>query len=332
MNWAYSSLIFALFTILVDLSLAAPRPRIFIDGSSTVFPISEAMAEEYQTLKRGRVLVTVGVSGTGGGMKKFCRGQIDLANASRVISPEEKKKCESQGIRFYEIPVAYDALTVMVHPSNTWVNELSLEELHRIWASDSQNKIRKWSQVRSGWPEQDLHLYGPGTDSGTFDYFTEVVNGKAKSSRGDYSASEDDNVLLQGMLQDPLALGYLGFAYYKPFKNKLKAVPIINPRTQKAVLPSESTVSDGSYFPLSRPLFIYINAKALLDKEYLREFVTYYLDSAPTIVPDTGYIPLSPKSYNLAKKIISLKREGSYAHEAQMRSLEALLAQFLHAQ
>ncbi|MCX7675729.1 MAG: hypothetical protein N2Z70_07865, partial [Bdellovibrionaceae bacterium] len=165
-----------------------------------------------------------------------------------------------------------------------------------------------------------------------FDYFTEVVNGKAKSSRGDYSASEDDNVLLQGMLQDPLALGYLGFAYYKPFKNKLKAVPIINPRTQKAVLPSESTVSDGSYFPLSRPLFIYINAKALLDKEYLREFVTYYLDSAPTIVPDTGYIPLSPKSYNLAKKIISLKREGSYAHEAQMRSLEALLAQFLHAQ
>ena len=311
---------------------AAPRPRLFIDGSSTVFPISEAMAEEYQTLKRGKVLVTVGISGTGGGMKKFCRGQIDIANASRTISHEEQEKCHKQNIRFFEIPVAYDALTVLVHQSNTFVKELSIEELQLMWASTSQNKIRKWSQIRASWPDQEFHLYGPGPDSGTFDYFTEIINGKAKSSRGDYAASEDDNILVQGMLRDPLALGYLGFAYYKPFKNKLKAVAIINPLTQKAVLPSETTVRDSSYFPLSRPLFIYVNVQSFTEKPFVREFVSYYLDSAEHIVADTGYIPLSKKAYALAKKIIALRREGSYGQQAHRRSLEAVLSEFLNAQ
>lgn len=268
-----------------------------VDGSSTVFPVTEAVAEEFQKAKQGSVKVTVGISGTGGGFKKFCRNEIDIADASRPILKKEMDDCLFQGIKYIELPVAYDALTVMIHPSNTWATTMTVAELKKIWEPTAQGAIKKWNQIRSSWPDAILKLYGAGSDSGTFDYFTEAIVGKSKSSRGDYTASEDDNVLVQGIANDKNALGYFGFAYYSENQNKLKAVAI--DAGKGVVLPSEKTVVDGIYQPLSRPIFIYVNQKSL-SKPEVKEFVTFYLKNASQLAKEVKYIPLPPQAYTMA--------------------------------
>ncbi|MGH8188134.1 MAG: PstS family phosphate ABC transporter substrate-binding protein, partial [Steroidobacteraceae bacterium] len=217
-----------------------------IDGSSTVFPIAEAVAEEFQAGMRGAVRVTVGVSGTGGGFKKLCRGDVDVANASRPILAEEMETCRAAGIQFMELPVAFDAITVVVHPENDWAKALTVADLKKVWAPEAQGKITRWNQVRREWPDAALMLFGPGADSGTFDYFTEAIAGKAKASRGDYTASEDDNVLVQGVQHNKNALGYFGLAYYLSHKDAVRAVPIQATADAPAVAPGPETVRDGT--------------------------------------------------------------------------------------
>lgn len=275
--------------------IAQTRPVVKVDGSSTVFPITEAMAEQFQKEKKGQVQVTVGISGTGGGFKKFCNGETDISNASRPILKREMEACRSKNISYIELPVAFDALTVVVNPRNNWVKQLTVAELKTIWEPAAQGKIKTWNQVNPAWPNRPLKLFGAGTDSGTFDYFTEAIVGKAKSSRGDYTASEDDNVLVQGVATDVGALGYFGYAYYEANAKRLRAVPIVNAQG-KAVLPSRKAVEDGSYNPLSRPIFIYVNSESLRRPE-VREFVEFYQRQASKLIPPTGYIPLPARAY-----------------------------------
>jgi phosphate transport system substrate-binding protein len=275
--------------------IAQTRPVVKVDGSSTVFPITEAMAEQFQKEKKGQVQVTVGISGTGGGFKKFCNGETDISNASRPILKREMEACRSKNISYIELPVAFDALTVVVNPRNNWVKQLTVAELKTIWEPAAQGKIKTWNQVNPAWPNRPLKLFGAGTDSGTFDYFTEAIVGKAKSSRGDYTASEDDNVLVQGVATDVNALGYFGYAYYEENAKRLRAVPIVNAQG-KAVLPSRKAVEDGSYNPLSRPIFIYVNSESLRRPE-VREFVEFYQRQASKLIPPTGYIPLPARAY-----------------------------------
>ena len=275
---------------------ATARAESFIkvDGSSTVFPITEAVAEEFQKAKKNVVKVTVGISGTGGGFKKFCRGETDIADASRPILRKEMDDCKKAGIEYYELPVAYDALTVMVNPKNDWIKTMTVAELKKIWEPAAQGKIMKWNQVNPKWPDAPIKLYGAGSDSGTFDYFTEAVVGKAKSSRGDFTASEDDNVLVQGIANDKNALGYFGFAYYAENQAKLKAVAIDGGKGP--VMPSAKTVEDGSYNLLGRPIFIYVSKKSAAKPE-VKEFVEYYLKNAAPLVKEVKYIPLPAKAY-----------------------------------
>ena len=248
-----------------------------IDGSSTVYPISEAVAEEFQ--KATGIKVTVGLSGTGGGFKKFCRGETVISDASRPIKAKEAKMCEEAGISFIEIPVAFDALTVVVNKGNDWAKELTPAELKKMWEPAAQGKIMSWNQIRPGFPDQPLKLFGPGADSGTFDYFTEAIIEKSKAIRGDFTASEDDNVLVQGVSGDKGAIGYFGLAYFVENKDKLDAVAVQN-GAGKFVLPSVETTMDGSYNPLARPLFIYLNAtKAAFDPN-VKKFVEFYLKNA----------------------------------------------------
>lgn len=268
-----------------------------IDGSSTVFPITEAIAKDFQKMQANNVKVIVAVSGTGGGFKKFCAGETDISNASRPILTAEIKACNSSSVRYIELPIAYDALTLVVHPENTWANSITTTELKKIWEPLAQGKITRWKQVRPDWPDRSLTLYGPGRESGTFDYFTEAIVGKAKSSRSDYVASEDDDVLVQGVSKDPNALGYFGFAYYEANQNKLKAVAINNGK--ESVLPSRTTVEGARYQPLSRPLFIYVNARAAQTNPAVKEFVDFYIKKAPTSVSSVGYVPLPADAYRL---------------------------------
>src|ERR671910_325223 len=244
-----------------------------IDGSSTVFPVTEAIAEEFQILKRGKTRVTVGISGTGGGFKKFCRGETDVQDASRPILTAEMEACRAAGIKYYELPVAYDALTVAVSPQNTWITQLTIAELKKMWEPAAQGKITRWNQINPKWPNEPLVLFGAGSDSGTFDYFTEAVTGKAKSSRGDFTGSEDDNVLVQGIANNKNALGYLPFAYYSPNASRLKAVAIVG-KSGKAVLPALENVTNGSYEPLSPPLFIFVKEKAA-QRADVKEVIEY---------------------------------------------------------
>lgn len=280
-----------------------------IDGSSTVFPITEAVAEEFQKLYPG-VRVTVGISGTGGGFKKFTAGETDISDASRPIKTSEADQAQNNGIEYIELPVAYDGLSVMVNPKNNWVDYLTVEELKKIWAPEAQGKITRWNQVRPAWPDQELHLYGAGTDSGTFDYFTEAINGKEGASRGDYTASEDDNVLVQGIAGDPLALGYFGYAYYVENKDRLKLVPIVNPKSGQPVLPSEETINNGSYQPLSRPIFIYVSKKSA-ERPEVQEFVRFYLTKGKSLVSEVGYIQLPANAYDLALQRFEARKTGS---------------------
>lgn len=281
-----------------------------VDGSSTVFPITEAVAEEFQKSKKGAIKVTVGVSGTGGGFKKFCRGETDISDASRPIAKKEMDLCKEAGIKYVELPVAFDALTVVVNPKNDWLKSVTVEELKKMWEPEAQGKVMKWNDVNPKWPNEKLVLFGPGADSGTFDYFTDAINGKEKASRGDFTASEDDNVLVQGVSRDKYAIGYFGLAYYVENKGKLNAVPIINKGGRNAVSPSLETVMDGTYQPLARPIFIYVSDKALA-KPAVKEFVKYYISNAPKLVKEVGYVPLSKTHYDLAMKNLNSKKLGT---------------------
>ncbi len=286
-----------------------------IDGSSTVYPITEAVAEEFQKAKKGAIKVTVGISGTGGGFKKLCRGEIDITNASRPILKKEMDVCRGHGVEYIELPVAYDGIAVMVNPKNTWVTSMTVAELKRIWEPQATGKIMKWNQVRPEWPDAPLKLYGAGVDSGTFDYFTEAIVGKIKASRSDYTSSEDDNVLVQGIATDRNALGYFGLAYYEENRDKLKLVAIVNPKTNKAILPSEKTVMDGAYQPLSRPIFIYVNKKSA-ERSEVKEFVEFYLRNISRLVREVKYIPLPPRAYELVMERFA-KRKGGTMFEGQ---------------
>jgi phosphate transport system substrate-binding protein len=309
--------IFALVFAIVGmpaLSTTARAQIVKIDGSSTVFPITEAVAEEFQKSKKGQVRVTVGISGTGGGFKKFCRGETDISNASRPILKAEMEDCRKSGIEYIELPVAYDALTVVINPKNTWLKSLTVAELKKLWEPAAQGKITNWSQVNPAWPNAPIKLFGPGADSGTFDYFTEAINGKSKASRGDFTASEDDNVLVQGVSRDVNALGYFGFAYYIENRDKLKAVPIVDKEGKPAVAPSFETVVNGTYQPLARPIFIYVNAKSA-QKPEIREFVEYYNKQGEKLSKEVKYVPLPSKAYShnldmLAKKQVGTKFGG----------------------
>ena len=285
-----------------------------IDGSSTVYPITEAVAEEFQKMKKNSVRVTVGISGTGGGFKKFCRGETDIADASRPILKKEMDDCKAAGIEYLELPVAYDALTVVINPKNDWIKSMTVAELKMMWEPAAQGKITSWKQVNPAWPDRPLKLFGAGADSGTFDYFTEAINGKSKSSRGDFTASEDDNVLVQGVARDVGALGFFGLAYYEENKDKLRAVPIVDKAGKPAVLPSLNTVIDGSYQPLARPIFIYVNAKSA-DKPEIKEFVEFYMKQAEKLTREVKYVPLPAKAYaynleHFAKRVKGTKFAG----------------------
>jgi phosphate transport system substrate-binding protein len=286
----------------------AASSEIKIDGSSTVFPITEAVAEAFQKSKSGKTRVAVGVSGTGGGFKKFCRGETDISDASRPILQKEIDACKEKGIEYLELPIAYDALTVVVNSSNTWAGTLKMGELKKMWEPAAQGKVNNWKEIRAGFPDAPLKLFGAGTSSGTFDYFTEAVNGKAKAGRGDYTASEDDNTLVKGIAGDKNALGYFGYSYYEANKAQLKAVGIDSGKG--AVLPSVDTVKNGTYTPLSRPLFIYINSKAL-DKPAVKEFVDYYLTNAAKFSASTKYIPLPAEAYTKIAAKAQAKKLGT---------------------
>ena len=280
-----------------------------IDGSSTVFPITEAVAEEFQKATGNKV--TVGISGTGGGFKKFTRGETDVQNASRPISESEIAAAREGKIEFLEFPVAYDALTVVVNSKNDWAKEIKVSELKKIWEPAAQGKIKKWNQLRADWPDKEIKLYGAGSDSGTFDYFTEAVVGKAKSSRGDYTASEDDNVLVQGVEGDRYALGYMGYSYYEAHKNRLRALPVEwDEKGKSAVAPSMETVLDGTYHPLSRPLFIYANLQSL-EKPAVQKFVEFYFANVETLAKEVNYVPLPATAYGILRERLAKRQKGT---------------------
>jgi phosphate transport system substrate-binding protein len=285
---------------------------IVLDGSSTVFPISEAVAEEFQKKNPG-MQVTVGQSGTTGGFQKFCRGESVISNASRPISSAEIEACGKAGITYIELPVAYDGLAVVVHPKNTWASSMTVAELKTLWAPEAQNKVTRWSQVRKGWPDREVHLFGAGSDSGTFDYFTEVVNGKAKASRGDYTSSEDDNILVQGVAGDENALGYMGLAYYEHNKNKIKLLAIDDEKPDNGagpIAPSFETVRGGTYRPLSRPLFIYVSTVSLSRPE-VQGFVQFYVDADDQLIREVGYVPLADAERQLVRQRFTARTAGT---------------------
>lgn len=272
---------------------------ISIDGSSTVYPVTEAIAEEFRS-EDSDVDVTIGVSGTGGGFQKFGRGETDISNASRPIKEDEEKIARQNNIDFVELKVAYDGLTVIVHPENDWVDCFTVEQLKKIWEPAAQGTITHWNQINPEWPNEEIHLYGPGVASGTFDYFTEAIVGESGSSRGDYTASEDDNVLVQGVSGDKFGLGFFGLAYYEENADKLRMVAVDG--GEGCVEPSTETVSNGSYAPLSRPMFIYVNSSSVQNNPKVIDFVNFYLSEAPSLLKDVGYVPMTSEEYKEEKE------------------------------
>ena len=279
-----------------------------IDGSSTVFPITEAIAEEFQITTR--IKTTVGISGTGGGFKKFCRGEVDMTQASRPILHEEMEACKAAGIEYIELPIAYDALTVVINPQNDFITSMTVDELKKMWEPAAQNVIKNWNQVNPAWPDRPLRLFGAGSDSGTFDYFTEAIMGKAKSSRGDFTASEDDNVIVKGVSGDIGAIGYFGFAYFAENQQAIKAVPIVAQAGGEAVAPSEENVRNGSYQPLSRPLFIYVNA-ASAEVPEVKSFIDYYLENSTELIQEVKFIPLPDNEVSAVIKHWQERKTGT---------------------
>jgi phosphate transport system substrate-binding protein len=301
-----------------------------LDGSSTVFPVSEAVAEEFQKVNQG-VRVTVGISGTGGGFQKFCRGETDISNASRPITASETAACAAAGIAYIELPVAYDGLAVVVNPKATWVDSITTAELKTIWAPESQDKVKRWSQVRTGWPDRELHLFGAGVDSGTYDYFTQAIVGEEGASRGDFTSSEDDNVLVQGIASDDLALGFMPYAYYAENKATLKLVAVDDGKADNGagpIQPSIESVKGGTYQPLSRPVFIYVSTKAL-DRPEVARFVDFYLKEGGMLAEEVGYVPLGDRGYQLVAAHFTARTTGSVFEHAGSQvglTIEQLLA------
>jgi phosphate transport system substrate-binding protein len=297
--------------VAVAAAFAAPASALAntvkIDGSSTVFPVTEAVAEEFQKANRG-MKVTVGISGTGGGFRKFCRNETDVQNASRPILAKELEDCRKEGVQFIELPVAYDALTVVVNPRNTLAS-ISIDDLKKMWEPAAQGTMMRWNQVNPAFPDAPLALFGAGADSGTFDYFTEAVTGKSKSSRGDFTASEDDNVLVQGVSRNVNALAFFGYAYFQENKGKVRGLPI-SWKGGPAVEPSEANVLNGTYQPLSRPIFIYVNAKSLARPE-VRQFVEFYMKNAPKLVKEVKYVPLPARAYDYNLAAVQKGRLGT---------------------
>lgn len=284
-----------LVILVFAVSAMGETKSIHVDGSSTVFPLTEAVAEEFSQ-KHTDVKVMVGVSGTGGGFKKFTAGEIDIVDASRPIKGEEIEVAKKNKLTYIDVPVAMDGITVVINNKNTWVDHLTVEELKKIWNTDS--KVKTWKDVRATWPDKEIKLYGPGTDSGTFDYFTEAINGKARASRSDYTKSEDDNILVQGIEGDEASLGYFGYSYYVANQKKIKAVPI---KDKKIVAPNEKTILEGSYSPLSRPVYIYVSQTAMRRPE-VKDFMMFYLEKAPTLSKEVGFVPLKDSRYAQATK------------------------------
>lgn len=296
----------AVFGVVLGSQVAHAAPAssdlIKIDGSSTVYPITEAVAEEFGNKNPG-IKVTVGISGTGGGFKKFCAGETDISDASRPIKQTEVELCKTNGIDYVELPVAFDALSVVIHPKNSWAKTMTVTELKKIWEPEAQGKITKWSQVRPGWPDKEIVLFGAGVDSGTYDYFTEAIVGKEHSSRGDFTSSEDDNVLVNGVAGNEYALGFFGMAYYLENKGKLAAVAIDDGKSDNGAgpqLPSVENVIQGVYQPLARPLFIYASKKAL-EKKTVKDFVAFYLDNTSKLSSEVGYVQLPNDVTSLAR-------------------------------
>jgi phosphate transport system substrate-binding protein len=283
-----------------------------IDGSSTVYPITEAVVEEFRALQP-KIKVTVGISGTGGGMKKFFAQEVDIANASRPIKSVELAEVQKNNIEFIELPVAYDALTVVVNAKNTWADSITVQELKKIWEPEAQGKILKWSQVREGWPDKPIKLFGAGVDSGTYDYFTEAIVGKEHSSRGDFTSSEDDNVLVQGITNDLYALGFFGMAYFEENKTKLKALKVDDDNAANGAGPQAATrenVITGIYAPLARPLFVYVNKQSLKRPE-IAALMNFYLESVATLVGEVGYVPLAEPTYVLVRQRLAEQKAGT---------------------
>jgi phosphate transport system substrate-binding protein len=268
-----------------------------VDGSSTVYPITQAVVKAYQANPENKSQVQVSISGTSGGFEKFCAGEIDISNASRPINQSEMVACKKNDISYMELPIAFDALTIAVNPQNNWAKDITVAELKKIWEPGAEGKITKWNQVRSSWPDRPIKLYGAGDKSGTFDYFTEAIVGKAKASRKDYTTSEDDEVLVAGINKDPDALGYFGYAYYEENKDKLKVLAVNSGKG--AVLPSPETVEKAKYQPLSRPLFIYVNLWSSKNKTVVYKFADFYIKNAAKTAVSVGYVPLSEEAYKL---------------------------------
>lgn len=277
----------------------ADSTSINIDGSSTVYPVTEAIAEEFRAVDPD-VDVTIGVSGTGGGFKKFGRGETDISNASRPIKDKEKAVAQENNIDYVELEVAYDGLAVVMNPENDWIDCMTVEQLKKIWEPAAQGKIMRWNQIDPSWPDEEIHLFGPGVASGTFDYFTEAIVGESGSSRGDYTASEDDNVLVQGVAGDKYGLGFFGLAYFEENQDKLNIVPVDG--GNGCIEPSIQTVSEGTYAPLSRPLFIYVNSSSIQNNPKVVDFVNFYLNEAPSLLKDVGYVPLPAEKYEEQKE------------------------------
>lgn len=283
-----------------------------LDGSSTVFPISEAVAEEFQKAIKN-VNVTVGISGTGGGFQKFCRGEIDISDASRPISASEVAACGKSGVEYIEMPIAYDGIAIAVNPKADWADKITVAELKKLWAPEAQGQVKKWNQIRASWPDREIHLFGAGVDSGTYDYFTEAINGKAKASRGDFTSSEDDNVLVQGISNDELALGFLPFAYYEENASRLKLVPVDDEKADNgagAILASPDTIKTGTYQPLSRPVFIYVSKKAA-ERAEVQQFVEFYLKNAEALVREVNYVGLGAEIYGMVSDRFAKRHTGS---------------------
>jgi phosphate transport system substrate-binding protein len=306
-----TALISAAALVAASSSLSA-QTIVRVDGSSTVFPITEAMAEEFQKANKG-IKVTVGISGTGGGFKKFCRGDTDATGASRPIKKSEADDCKKNNIEYIELPVALDALAVIVNPKNTWAGEITVAELKKMWAPEAQGKITNWNQIRPGFPDRPLKLFGAGVDSGTYDYFTAAIVGKEHSSRGDFTASEDDNVLVQGIAGDVNAIGFFGLAYYLHNKDKLKAVAIKLNESAKGVLPSVEGAKAGVYQPLSRPIFMYFAKKSLDTKPNVLKFAEFYMDpkNSTKLVAEVGYVPIPEDALKEFAKRVTKRMVGT---------------------
>jgi phosphate transport system substrate-binding protein len=297
-----------------------------IDGSSTVYPITQAIAKAFESEQKKKV--SVNISGTSGGFEKFCAGQTDISNASRPILKAEIETCRKNGVRFIELPIAFDALTVVVHPQNNWAKDITIAELKKMWEPAAQGKINNWNQVRASWPNRPLKLFGAGNKSGTFDYFTEATVGKTRASRTDYTASEDDEVIAAGVSKDPNALGYFGYAYYEEHKGKLKTVAVNSGKGP--VLPTRETVEKAQYQPLSRPLFIYVNPWGAKDREAVYRFVNFYINRAPKVASSVGYVPLPQEVYRIDLVHLNNGKVGTvFGGQAQ---LDLTLAEVLRKQ